>query len=276
MTRALLADADLAPGPTPREVLQYWKQKGLKVGFAWQDVWREEHDLAFTIAKVMRDDVLEAMRGELERAFNEGIPFERFVKEVEPRLRELGWWDEHEVVDPQTGKVAKVNPPRRLKTIYETNMRTSRAVGQWERAQRNKDTRPYLLYEVGPSEHHREQHLAWHGLLLPIDDPFWSFGVPPLGWGCKCTIRTVSKREYRELVRDGILEGEPEPVLDDEGLPTGHVVQRSVPVKTESPDVPLVPWQNKRTGEVVLTRQGIDPGFDKLPGEGRLAALRGR
>jgi Phage Mu protein F like protein len=273
MTRQLLADRDIAPGPVPDDVLRYWRQKGLRVGFSHLDVWREEHDLAFTVAKVMREDVLEAMRDEIDRAFAEGVPFERFKKEVEPRMRELGWWDEHEVQDPDTGKVVTVNPPRRLKTIYETNMRTSRAVGQYERIQANVDTRPYLLYQVGPSQRHREQHLAWHGLLLPASDPFWSYAFPPNGFGCKCAVRSVTVREHKQLVRDGVLVGEPVPILDDEGLPTGHVQQTRQPVRTTAPDVPLVPWRNARTGEVQLVRQGIDPGFDKRPGEGRRDAL---
>lgn len=269
----LAADRKVKPGPPPVEVLQYWRAKKLKIGFDFRDVWREEHDLAFTAAKVMRHDVLDALRGELDKSFEQGLPYALFKKNIEPRLRELGWWDTHEVEDPTTGEVVEVKPPARLATIYETNMRTARAVGQYDRIQRAKVQRPFLLYQVGPSRRHREQHLAWHGLLLPVDDEFWSFAFPPNGWGCKCCVRTVSEREYRTLEREGVLAPAPEPILDDDGRPTGHVVNRKVPVATSAPKVPLVLWENKRTGERELIPQGIDPGFDKKPGEGRKATI---
>lgn len=268
------ADRDIVAGPPPEEVLRYWRAKKLRIGFDHRDVWREEHDLAFTAAKVMRKDVLDALKDELDKSFAEGKPFLEFKRGIEPRLREMGWWNTQQVQDPETGDVVEVHPPSRLATIYETNMRSSRAVGQWDRIERNAKTRPYLLYQVGPSARHREQHLAWHGLLLPIDDPFWSFAFPPNGWGCRCHVRTVSVREARALERDGVPAPDAKPILDDEGRPTGHRENRRVDVRTQAPRVPLVPWENKRTGEVQLVRQGIDPGFDKRPGEGRAQALR--
>jgi hypothetical protein len=90
---------------------------------------------------------------------------------------------------------------------------------------------------------------------------------------CKCGVRTVAPSEHKRLVRDGVLGPNPEPVLDDEGDPTGHVKDQRIAVVTKAPNVPLVPWENKRTGMVEFVRRGIDPGFDKLPGAGRRAAL---
>jgi uncharacterized protein with gpF-like domain len=270
----LFRDRDLNPGNVPAEVLAYWRRKGLQVGFDYRDVWRSEHHYAFTAAKIMRLDVLEAMREELERAFENGHTFETFRKNLEPRARELGWWGEHEVEDPQTGKVVKVNPPNRLRLIYQTNMRTARAVGQWERIQRSVKSRPYLLYEVGPSARHRDQHLAWHGTLLPADDPFWQVAFPPNGWGCKCRVRAVSKREASELEDTGVLAPDAEPVLDPEtGLPTGHRKDTRVPVVRTAPELPLVPWHNKRTGVIEFVPKGIDPGFDRPPAVARDEAL---
>jgi len=272
MTIILLKDDDIKPGPVPSEVLKYWRDKRLKPGFSYLDVWNEEHDYAFTAAKVMRRDVLGALQGELDRAVEEGVPFVEWKKEIEPRMRKLGWWEPHEVRDPKTGKLAKVDPPMRLRTIFETNMRTARAVGQWERIERNVKTRPYLLYQVGPSARHREQHLAWHGLLLPADDDFWGFGFPPNGWGCKCFTRSVSKREADKLEKEGVLAPNPEPEVDDDGNPTGHVKNVRVPVQTEAPRLKLLPFVNPRTGATEFVPEGIDPGFNRAPGEGRQRA----
>lgn len=266
-------DREIGPGNIPADVLAFWRAKGLKPSFAYQDVWKEEHELAFSAAKIMRIDVLEAMRSELERAISQGFPFDQFVREVTPRMQALGWWAPHDVVDPQTGKTARVNPPRRLRTIFDTNMRTARAVGQWDRVQRNKRFKPYLLYQVGVAERHRPEHLAWHGLLLSADDSFWQTHYPPCGWLCHCTVRAVSRTEADRLEQDGILAPNPEPELDDEGKPTGHVKDQRVPVQRTAPPVQLVPWRNARTGKVEYVPKGVDPGFNYPPGEGRRRAL---
>lgn len=276
-TIALLdADRDIKPGPVPRDVLDYWRKKRLKPGFDYRDVWGAEHDTAFTAAKVMREDVLAVMQEELDIALEQGRPFAAFKRSIAPRMKSLGWWDEQEVEDPKTGDVVRVKPPQRLKLIFDTNMRASRAVGQWDRVQTGAKQRPYLLYQVGPSLRHREQHLAWHGVLLPVDNPFWTYAFPPNGYNCRCAVRSVSKTEYSRLVDAGTIAGQPEPILDDDGYPTGHVRQTKTPVITKAPRVPLVPWTNARTGETILVRKGIDPGFDKRPGEGRDAALKKR
>ncbi len=266
---AFIRDRDLKPGPVPKEVLDYWRQKGIRPGFDWRDVWGKEHDASFTAAKFMRKDVLAAMQQELGRAIEEGLTFEQFVQNVKPRMQALGWWAPRTVKDPETGKKKKIDPPRRLRLIFDTNLRVARAVGQWERIKRQQKLRPYLLYQIGPAERHRDQHVAWHGLLLPIDDPFWKVAMPPNGFNCHCHVRSVSPREFKELVKHGIPEGEPEPVLDDEGHPTGHVKQTRIAVRTTAPKLPKEPWLNKRTGQVLMVPRGIQPGFDRVPGAGR-------
>lgn len=176
----------LFPGPPPKEVLEYFRRKGYKLGFSYLDVWREEHATAFTVAKAMELDILEAIRAEVDKALAEGRTFQQFQKELRPILEALGWWGRKEMVDPVTGEVieAQLGSPRRLQVIFDTNLRTARAVAQWERIQRTKDVLPYLLYTVGPSREHRLAHLAWHGTLLPADDPWWETHFAPNGWGC--------------------------------------------------------------------------------------------
>ncbi len=105
-----------------------------------------------------------------------------------------------------------------------------------ERIQRTKSGLPYLLYQLGPAREHRPEHMAWHGLLLPVDDPFWHTHLPLNGWGCKCRVRQVSRAEHRRLERDGVRAPEPEQVVNPEtGLPTGHLAQSSVRVRTTAP-----------------------------------------
>ena len=173
------------PGPDPKEAQRFFRAKGWKVGFDFRDVWREEHATSFTVAKATEADVLRTIREAVDGARAEGKTFRQFQKELTPSLQKLGWWGRKELRDPLTGKRvrAQLGSPRRLRTIFRANLRTARAAGQWERAQRRKRSHPFLLYELGPSKEHRKEHVGWAGTILPIDDGWWSTHYPPNGWG---------------------------------------------------------------------------------------------
>ncbi|OPY15620.1 MAG: Phage Mu protein F like protein [Syntrophus sp. PtaB.Bin001] len=261
------------PGPAPKEAVDYIKNKGWKPGWDYRDVWREEHAVAFTVAKATQMDVLQAIRTEVEKAIAEGITLREFQKTLMPTLQRLGWWGRQAQTDPLTGKTLDVQlgSPRRLKTIYDVNCRTARAAGQWQRAQRTKKALPYLLYQVGSAKKHRPEHLNWNGTLLPIDDPWWNTHMPINAYGCKCHVRQVSEAEKQDLERMGIPDPKALPERDPEtGLPTGRRKERMMPVKTEAPQIKYRDWLNKRTGEVIQVPEGIDPGFDTNPGKTRL------
>ena len=227
----------------PKEALDFFDGKGFKVGFDFRDVWREEHATAFTVAKAMSIDVLESIRGELRRSLAEGRTLRDFQKDLTPTLQKLGWWGIKPLKDPKTGKTvpARLGSPRRLRTIYRTNMRMARAAGQWARAERTKQTHPFLIYRLGPSEVHRPLHVTWHGTVLPLDDPWWKTHMPPNGWGCKCHVRQVNRAEVtRRKWKVG---------------PAPKIRRRAL--------------VNKRTGQRMRVPEGIDPGFDTNPGRVR-------
>ena len=235
------------PGPVPREALAYFRAKDLRPGFDYRDVWGQEHAHAFTVAKAIQLDVLDDLREAASEALAEGKTFRQFSKDLTPTLQKKGWWGKKEQLDPKTGELRTVQlgSPRRLRTIYRSNLRAARAAGQWQRIQRTKDTHPYLLYELGPSERHRPQHVAWAGTLLPADDPWWQTHFTPNGWGCKCRVRQVSKREAQR--RGG---------------------------ETTRPPYDPVEWTNTRTGEVQTVDRGLDPAWAGNPGVDRARVLQ--
>ena len=223
----------------PPEIRGYLANKTLLPSFSWQDVEPEEHAIQFAVAKATSLDVLTAIKDELVKAQTEGLPFEAFKRELRPRLEKLGWWGIGERTDPLTGesRPVRLGTPRRLKTIYDANLRTARAAGEWQRIQRTKAGLPFLLYELGPSENHRPEHVRREGIIRPVDDPIWEVWYPPNGWGCKCRVRQITRREAER--RGGV---------------------------TEAPDDVLREWVNRRTGEVSQVPVGIDPGWDRNPG----------
>lgn len=256
------------PGPPPKEALDYFNAKKLKPSFSHLDVWREEHAACFTVAKATQLDVLSGIHHAAQKALAEGRTFRDFAKDLKPELQRQGWWGKQEVVDPLTDKkrLAQLGSPRRLKTIYETNMRTARAAGQWERIQRTKLALPFLVYELGPSREHRPEHAAWAGTLLPVDDQFWQTHFAPNGYGCKCRVRQVSKTEATRLEKDGV-SAQIQEIDPETDLPTGRFNERTFPVRTQAPKIETRQWVNRRTGEVSQVPVGIDPGFDYNFGE---------
>lgn len=212
----------------PEEALAYFKAKGfvLTPTVNWKDMWQEAHATAFTVARSAGFDILADIHGALQKALAEGRTLEQFQKELTPILQAKGWWG-HSADGDQLGSL------RRLKLIYDVNMRTARAAGRWAQVQRLKARRPYLRYVAILDKDTRQKHREWHGTVLPVDDPFWLTHYPPNGWHCRCTIAQLSEQD---LMRYGY----------------------SV---SPSPDIKIITVTNPRTGETFDTPDGIDPGW---------------
>lgn len=197
------------PGPVPKEALAFFKRKGIKPGFSYKDVWQEEHNLAFTVAKLMEASILKTVRDSIERAIEEGQTLEDWKKAVEPALETSGW----------RSHVSDEAKPSRLRLIFETNMRVARANGQADRAQRVKKLLPFFVWELGPSKNHRPEHVAWKGLVLRVDSPFLKERYPPCDYECKCRLRQITRVEAEKL---GGESEEPEDERVEWELPDGR------------------------------------------------------
>lgn len=257
-------DSDVAdPQPqrgfkTPPEVTSYLSEKGLRPAFSWQDVWGQEHAYAFTVAKATELELLTSFKTSIGKALAEGQGFETWRDGMLDELRRLGWAGPRTVKDP-TGKWGPTevdfSNPRRLQTIFWSNVNTARSAGQWERAQRTKAALPYALYVRTSSTDPRQEHLGWVGTILHLDDAWWQTHWPPNGWGCKCTVRMITGRE-----RDRLLTAEAKP---------GGITYRTV----APDDGPPRTFVNKRTGEVSEVPAGVDPGWGTNPGLSRAQTL---
>jgi uncharacterized protein with gpF-like domain len=237
----------------PKEALAYLKNKELQPAFSYKDVWHEEHATAFTVAKAMQLDVLSDLHTAVIDAMEKGQSFDSFKKNIEPILQQKGWWGKKEMLDPLTGQMvnAQLGSDRRLKTIYQVNMRSAFQKGQYERTMAS-DLHPYLMYRIGPSVNHREDHESWDGLILPKDDPWWDSHFPPNGWGCKCYTRAITEARKQQYENEGIPTA---PRLDGTG-------GGNVSVKTQAPAVKYKNYFNERKGTVEQVPEGVDPAFN--------------
>lgn len=230
----------------PEEAISFFRQKGYRIGFDYRDVWQQEHQAGFTVAKAMQVDLLTDIRGFVDAALADGTTLATFQKELMPRLQARGWWGKQEMVDPEDGqpKLVQLGSPSRLELIYDTNLATAYSEGQWERIQRNKELFPFLEYVRSASVNPRHTHLAYAGLVLRADDAFWQSHLPIKEYKCKCTVVQHSQR-----------------MLDREGLQVG-----------KAPPEVMRTVINKRTGEVMQVPTGVHPAFNYPPG-GRRANL---
>ncbi len=207
----------------------------------WTEVWQEVHQTGFTVAQSAGFDILKDIYTAVAKVQEEGWTFSRFQKELTPILQGKGWWGKTERVDPLTGEVWEVQlgSPRRLRTIFDVNLRVSAAQGDWQRQQSVKDARPYLRYTALLDNRTRPLHRRWHGIILPQDHPWWETHYPPNGWRCRCKAMSVSAED-----------------LEAEGWTV-----------SETPDEGETPWVNPRTGEMLMVPRGVDPGWAYNPGK---------
>lgn len=216
----------------------------------WTEVWQQAHQTGFTVAQSAGFDILKDIYTAVAKVQEEGWIFSRFRKELTPILQGKGWWGKTERVDPLTGEVREVQlgSPRRLRTIFDVNLRVSAAQGDWQRQQSVKDARPWLRYVALLDNRTRPLHRRWHGTILPQDHPWWETHYPPNGWRCRCKAMSVSADD-----------------LEAEGWTI-----------SEAPDEGETPWVNPRTGEMLMVPRGVDPGWAYNPGKVDQAAHAAR
>lgn len=196
-----------AAGPVPKEALEYFRKKNLAPEIDMEKAWGEEHDLAFAVAAVAAEDLLAELKKACDKAIADGITFREFADQLDDVVAALGWARAAGPSPP---------PPRRLKLIYDTNMRTAHAAGQWGRIARTAESgRAFLEYSLGPSERHRPEHEAWAGTILRWDSAWWATHFPPNGFGCRCRVRQLSDGEAeRKGVSPAPPAGDPDPGWD--------------------------------------------------------------
>lgn len=237
----------------PDAALAYLKERDLITQtWSWADLLAEEHAYQFTVSRLASVDLLTELRALIIASVDGDLSSKDFVTDAREALAKRGWWGTKTIEDPATGEMVTTTfNPTRLQLIYETNLRQAAMAAQWERAQATKRLFPYLRYVTLADEKVRDAHKAWHNLVLPIDDPWWSTHLPQNAYRCRCYVRQVSQKEY-----------------DRGTTPTGQAMTKT------APPVNLREWVNPRTGETLQVPEGVHPAFVGNAGTDRAANLR--
>lgn len=261
-----MVDVDLshACNLPPREAIQYFESKGMKISFRWQDVWREAHARAFTVAGVTKQDLLADIKAATATAIAEGHSKAQFARGLEDTLKRKGWWGKGDIVNPDTGEVRKGDrgSASRLNLIYQQNMQSAYNAGRYKQQMASAAVAPYMRYMAVMDAKTRPSHRAMHGLVYRYDDPIWQTMYPPNGWRCRCRVDTLSERGFKRGGYD--LQNSDGDAIEKQvairNAETGQIEQRTVKgYRIGGPDGPAF---------------FPDAGFDYNPGATFVADLK--
>nr|WP_269454811.1 phage minor head protein [Methylomonas koyamae] len=193
----------------------------------------------------------------MQNTLKDGWTEKQFIENLTPTLQKLGWWGKQIIVDSGgNAEVAQFGSPRRLKTIFRTNLQSAYMSGRFKNMMAARDTHPYWMYRAILDARTRAAHRALDGMVFHVDDPFTGVGFPPNGHNCRC--RDVPMTEAR-LKRKGITPTDTSNLLETREVDAGI---------------------DKRTGEIRKTTQtgfyikgidgkkiwvGPDVGFNSSP-----------
>lgn len=181
--------------------MDYFKERIPVTAETFYQIAEEYRALAFTISGYTKAQILKKFYDELLSVLEEGGTLQEFQSNMNDFLESEGY----EGLAPQQAEL-----------IFRTNIQTAYNVGHYQQMTNPavKELRPYWQYDAVNDEATRPSHLAMDGKVFPADSPVWDVWFPPNGFKCRCTVRTLSKRQVEQrglTVEQGFPAVEPDP-----------------------------------------------------------------
>lgn len=104
--------------------------------------------------------------------------------------------------------------------------------------------RPYWQYDAVNDAHTRPSHLAMDGRVFPADSEVWNTWFPPNGFRCRCTVKTLSKRQV-EARGLKVEQTAPEGLMPDPHFSTNPAKVRFEPDLKDYPAPLVKAYQNR-------------------------------
>lgn len=216
------------------EAIDNLKGKLPSASIAWDDLAGPVHAKVFTVAGATTADLARDIQQAMTEAIANGTTITEFRKQFDEIVQRHGW--------TYRGKRGW-----RTGVIFNTNMRSAHMAGRWQQIEalvRSTGQMVYVQYRHShASKNPRKHHLAWDGKTYPYNDSFWNTHSAPNGFGCKCSLRSYSQREFD---RRGLTVSDPYPIQYRDVIDRHGEIKDRVPV-------------------------GIDPGWDHNVGKSWIA-----
>lgn len=214
------------------EQINFFRRKINLPTESYADIYGDEHDNAFVVAGANRNDIIADFRQAVDKAIEQGTTLQEFRKDFDSIVEKHGW-------DYNGGR------NWRSRVIYDTNLYSSFNAGRYEQHRRMKHINPYWEYQHRDGvKHPRPLHQSWDGLILHCEDVFWQTHYPINAYKCHCYVVSHSARDLKRR---------------------GLSVSTSPAIEYETRTI----GKNSGNPRVVRVPQGIDPGFDHVPGKNR-------
>lgn len=240
----------------PEAAIRYFEGKHLTPTFNWRDLADEAHAVQFTVAGILKLDVLNDIHQGLQQALTNGTTLSQFQRDLEPLLQRKGWLGRGLVADEHGELQGKRLMPYRLDTIFRTNIQTAYAAGRYQQQMRTVTERPYWEYNAVMDNRTRPMHASLNGRVFAADDPIWQSIYPPNGYRCRCWIRALTRAQ---------MENHPIGLESS----TGRLVTVQQPYGTDGETRPVTAYKDPKTGALLVP----DAGFHLNPGRSWLAGL---
>lgn len=214
-----------------REQIDFLTQKRPAPSRVWTDFMQGQHDRSFVVAGVTDQAMIDEFHTAMVEAART-VDIRGFAAEFDRLVDRYGW---------------SYNGGRewRIRTIFDTNIRTSYMAGRLKQM-RDPDMvrlRPFWMYRHADTRVPKEprlRHLAWDGLVLRWDDPWWDVYFPPNDWRCSCGVHSLSRGDLKRMGKSG---------------------------PDEAPEIVRRPYTHEASGETVMLPEGTGYGWDYMPGD---------
>ena len=167
---------------TFEEAVEYFKDRIPVSADVFYSIAEQYRGLAFTVSGYTKAQILKRFYDEILAALEDGNTLSEFRSRMNAFLQDEGY----EGLDPLQADL-----------IFRTNIQTAYNAGHYEQMTDPGviKLRPYWQYDAVLDSHTRPSHLAMDRKVFPADHPVWDTWFPPNGFRCRCTVRTLSKRQ---------------------------------------------------------------------------------
>lgn len=186
------------------ETEAYFRKKIPITKKEYMELTSKYQQMAFTVSNYSNIQVVNQFYQELLKAIETGTTLAVFKENMDSFLERNGY--------------SAVNNFQ-AEVIFRTNIQTAYNVGHYEQMMDEdvKRFRPYWQYYAVNDKDTRPTHKAMDGLVYRADDPFWDTWYPPNGYRCRCTVRSLSKRQV-EAKGLKVMDKMPESIEPDKGF----------------------------------------------------------
>lgn len=170
---------------TFQEAADYFGERVPVTASQFYKIAERYRGLAFTVSGYTKAQILKRFHDEIKDAIENGNSLGEFRANMNEFLKSEGY---------------EGLSPLQADNIFRTNIQTAYNAGHYEQLTQPGvlEARPYWQYDAVNDSHTRPSHLAMDGRVFPADSPIWDTWFPPNGFRCRCTVKSLSKRQVEQ------------------------------------------------------------------------------